>query len=165
MKTPPVDYVAVDTNVFGHITDSKRQKHIISLLSRLERAGTALLVDDQKVIYGEYNRHLSADLGKKGFSEVIVRLMRYWMDFAPRKLVAVNKGDSLFGEIRAVIPEEKEEVDRVFVYVAFKSDRVLVSNDTKHIVPRREALLEKTRQHRSGKKADILTSEEAAARV
>ena len=68
--------------------------------------------------------------------------------------------------IKGVIEVQKGKpvTDRFFVYVAFKKDRVLVTNDRGDILNNRKELKRKAKTLRL-KDADILNSQEAYERI
>ena len=141
MNYCPNDLVAIDTNVFGQIGNHSMNTghHINTLLEHLIRQKTHLLVDKNGKIAGEYKHHLNnPDFLKKCVGNEPY-LMEYWMDVNIRKKVPVVR-DSLWNAIHGCIPELNEENDRIFVYVAFISGKVLISNDNKHIGKRKEQL-------------------------
>ena len=166
--------VAIDTNVFQHLLNPQNNadSHINRLLEYLIRQGTALVVDNQGLIAGEYLQQLGRRLGESDDVGNEIRILRYWVRQAPRQSVSVDENDALMKAIYDVIVEVSENVDRTFVYVAFQQGTTLISNDLGHIVrgpadepePRRERLLSSTEGLRpSG--AQILTSQEADAKV
>ena len=101
-----------------------------------------------------------------------IQILRYWILVAQRYRVSVNENDDLMKRICDIIIEVSENVDRVFVYVAFQQGTTLVSNDLRHIVrgpadesePRRERMLSNTEGLRPDG-AQILNSQEAHAKV
>ena len=139
------DCIAIDTNVFVHLTNPAMNpcKHINRLLIRLQKKEVALLVDTGGEIRGEYKRHLSNQIKKQGAAQQTLheaQILKYWLYRASKKKVDVNKSDLLWKAIFSIIPEENEKIDRIFVYVAFAENRILVSNDCKHIINRRAQL-------------------------
>ena len=172
--SPFKDAVAIDTNVFEHILNPQENvnNHISELLIHLQERNTYLIVDDGNRIYGEYDNKLTPMIENADDIGPELYLLRYWFLDAPRKDVNVTLNDNMMTAIRNVIIELSENVDRIFVYVAFKQGNVLISNDLTHIVvgPTREAnqgarrhRLLTRRMRRSG--ADILTSREAHAKI
>lgn len=169
------DEAATDTNVFIHLLNPQNNPdgHINGLLGRLAEQRVALLVDDGGRIIGEYNQQLREVLrGQDDRDEI--HILRYWVLSAPRRAVQVSGNDALMTAIRRVIDEQSETVDRIFVYVALKEGRVLISNDERHIVtgppresgqsPRRNRILNNTRRLRPDGAA-IMNSREAYERI
>ena len=164
--------VAIDTNVFIHLLNPQNNPdgHINRLLTHLSYEGAELLVDDGGRIAGEYNHLLGAAIsGQDDRNEIYI--LRYWILNAPRRSVEVSGNDVLMTAIRRVIVEPSEAVDRVFVYVALKVGKILISNDEMHIVigPLRESG-QPARRARMLRRfatagAEILTSWEAHARI
>ena len=159
------DAVAIDTNVFSHLTDKKvnADGHIGDLLSALMADNIRLLADDCGVIDGEYPLHLLTEKflqSEPGRDEVY--LLEYWLSPDNREVVSVDN-DDLLRKIERTIADGADEVDRMFVYVAFAKSRPLVSNDYKHISGKESK--KRLRKIPESKNAAILTSKEAAARV
>lgn len=136
------DFIAIDTSVFGHLIDAEinADRHINRLLATLAQKRIILLVDTGGEISAEYAHHLREEKlnAKQRGNEA--QILKYWMNPASRKKVDVDKNDSLWRAIFSVIPEQNEEPDRVFVYVAFKKGRILICNDLKHVIKRRNDL-------------------------
>ena len=163
------DYVAIDTNVFLHLLNPQRNidSHITKLLAHLRTQGTMHLVDDRGRIQNEYMDQIGQVLIQSDERGIEGDILRYWMIDATPRRVPVNLQDNLMQAIRGVIIERSEVVDRIFVYVAFQTGSVLISNDETDIVigpprergqrPRRDRLLRGTRRLRPNG-ADILTS-------
>ncbi|MDA8000747.1 MAG: hypothetical protein MPL62_05530 [Alphaproteobacteria bacterium] len=145
MKGLTNDYIAIDTNVFGHLTDTDGKNadgHINRLLTKLAQKQITLLIDVGGKILAEYNGHLDPKKLKAKQKLNEAQLIDYWMNHAPKKRVVVDENTPLWEEISRIIWEESEENDRIFVYVAFAKGRILVSNDRKHITnPNRRAEL------------------------
>ena len=170
------DYVAIDTNVFLHLLNPQRNidSHITTLLSHLQTRGAIHLVDEGGRIQGEYLNQIDRILKRSDELGIEGDILRYWMTEAVPQRVQVGLQDDLMQAIRRVIIELPEQVDRIFVYVAFQTGRVLISNDEMHIVRgpeieirqshRRDRLVRNTRRLRPNG-ADILTSLEAHARI
>ena len=168
---PFEDAVAIDTNVFVHLLNPQNNPdgQINDLLMRLFEQGVALLVDDGGRIAGEYERSLTPHIRRLDEARNERQILRYWLRSAPSREVEVFEGDALMAGIGQVIGGEAA-VDRIFVYVAFKEGKILISNDERDIVfgsdrgrgyvPRRELLLRNTQDFRPPG-ADILTAQEA----
>ena len=171
---PFEDAVAIDTNVFVHLLNpqNNQDRHINGLLGHLAEQRIALLVDGGGRIIGEYNQQLRELSGQDDRDEI--HILRYWALNAPRRAVPVSGDDALMTSIRRVIVEQSETVDRIFVYVALKEGKVLISNDERHIVtgpprergqtPRRNRILNNTRRLRPDG-ADIMSSWEAYEKI
>lgn len=142
MSSLPTDYIAIDTNIFGQIGDhpNNTDKHIKILLEYLIKKRTCLLVDEGGEISKEYKHHLNRpNFIEKYAGRREPYIMKYWMIVAKRKKIHVVR-NSLWDAIHQCIPEENEENDRILVYIAFFSGRVLISNDEGHIIKRRDRL-------------------------
>ena len=154
--------VAIDTNVFGQLGDCPENtgKHINNLLQFLMKRRTSLLVDEEGKIVKEYNYHLNKPKFKKKYDKKDeVHIMGYWINPDIRKKVSVVK-NGLWTNIEGVILEPQEEVDRILVYIAFISKRVLISNDYAHITNRR-GQLQSVVENLQLAGADVLTSSDA----
>lgn len=154
--------IAIDTNVFGHLTSKtlNNDKHINALLRYFINQKTSLLVDKDKKIETEYKHHLNnPELKKRYRKREEGYIMRYFMHPQRRKKVPVSK-DALWNAIHHVIPKEDEEEDRTFVYVAFVTGSIVISNDKKHIVNRRDDLKAATKTMCSYE-VDVMTSKTA----
>ena len=170
--TPFQDAVAIDTNVFIHLLNPQNNPdgHINILLAHLSRKGVALIVDGGGRIDGEYNQQLSEAIRCQDDGNEIY-ILRYWMLNAPRRAVPVSGDDPLMTAIQRVIVEQSEAVDRIFVYVALKEGKVLISNDERHIVigppreNRRPARRTRMLRRFATDGAGILTSQEAHALI
>ena len=171
------DYIAIDTNVFEHLLNPQENtdNHIETLLISLAGDGVNLIVDEDRRIENEYEHRIGPMLKITSDENIQnVLLLQLWIEsqIDNRKRVSVSNNDPLMTAIKGVITEH-EAVDRIIVYVAFKSDRILITNDRRHIIEggprerskRRETLLRNTRRRRPNKKSEILSSTEAAARV
>ena len=178
-SSPFQDAVAIDTNVFEHLLDPQENAdlHINKLLVFLHELGTSLIVDNGKRISNEYNHRIGPRIANQYDTRNEIYILRYWVEYAPRQEVQVFGADTLMTAIGNVIVELREAVDRIFVYVAFRQGKVLISNDKAHIVdgpvtergryPRRHRLLSETRRWRRTRPddADILTSIEAHGKI
>lgn len=161
------DFIAIDTNVFGHLIDAEKNagRHIHRLLAMLAKKKITLLVDADGTISAEYAHHLIAERLHAKQRKNEAQIIDYWMNHAPQKNVAINQNDSLWHAILRVIPESNEEPDRVFVYVAFKEGRILISNDHKHVIKRRDDLKLCYNHSTIPAGADVMPSSEAYALV
>ena len=158
----PSDCIAIDTNVFGHLTNKSKNadKHINNLLIHFMNQKTSLLVDENGNILKEYDRHLNRPEFRERFEgKNEAYILYYWMHPDIRKKVTVMN-DNLRAAILNTIPEEQEEADRIFVYIAFVKGRILISNDDKHIIRRRDELRDVTR-NLCPKGGDVMSSRTA----
>ena len=168
------DEVAIDTNVFQHLLNPQNNidSHINRLLEQLIRERTTLVMDAQGLVASEYQQQLGRRLGESDNVGNEIQILRYWILRAERHQVPLNDDDDLMKRIYDIITEVSENVDRVFVYVAFQQGTTLISNDLRHIVkgpadesePRRKRLLSSTEGLRPGG-AKILTSQEACEAI
>ena len=173
-RTPFEDYVTIDTNVFEHLLNCEwnTESHINQLLDYLRKQKATLIVDDGGRISGEYNHRIGPMIRNVDDIRNEIYILRYWMRSANRRKILVSSNDSLMKAISKVIVERSEAVDRIFVYAAFQTGSLLISNDEMHIVygpesrrpPRRNRLLRGTRRLRPGG-AYILTSIEAHDKI
>lgn len=169
--TTPVDSIAIDTNVFEHLLNPQENVcgHIDVVLKYLEDCNATLISDSKGRIEGEYDNRLGRliECAPEGPQR---QILEYWINVCHRYKVDLKFDDQLMGGIESVIREPKETVDRIFVYVAFKSGRHLITNDRLHIVDgpekkkghRRAKLLKILKKRgRNIRAVDILTSCEA----
>ena len=168
--------VAIDTNVFEHLRNPQENpdQHIDGLLECLIRWQTELLVDDRNRITGEYNDRITQHLKDSDEIDNAATLLRYWFIYATHRQVELKLNDALMGSIKTVIHEPSNRTDTIFVYVAFKEGRILISNDKDDIVfgpsseggrsSRRTRLLNATKRRRPNG-SDILTSTEASSHI
>ena len=165
--TIPCGCVVIDTNVFEHLlTQENTCGHITALLTALTTNKAFLLVDSDERIEKEYLRLLERSGVPDKAPEM--SLLKLWLGkipgAIPRVRVAVDHGDSLMEQIKSRMrhpPKGRRNTDRIFVYVALRRGRPLISNDD-YITKKKSALL-KIKGAKKG--ADILTSKQAAARV
>ena len=169
------DYIAIDTNVFEHMLNPQNNinGHIDELLKTLMIGEISLVVDEERKIENEYGEIIEPIIRNNPDEHIQLQLLRYWIfsHIDKRKRISVSNNE-LMRAIRGVITEN-EVVDRTFVYVAFKCDYILITNDKRHIIEghpkekteRRETLLKSTRKYRPDKKSEILSSTEAADRL
>lgn len=151
------DTIAIDVNVLRHLTNPQNnvERHIDALLRQLIQDGIRLLVDDKKEITSEYEcqiRKRAEDMAEERGQRL---LLLYWLSVDNHETVTVAMTDELMSAITKIVPEEKE-ADRFYVYVAFKRERILVTNDKKDILNQRNLLA-----HICPQGADILDSQEA----
>lgn len=167
------DFIAIDTNVFEHLFNPEKNTndHILYLIGRLRKDKIRLLIDgprEKSRIRGEYYERLSPYVNsslQRGRAESV--LLRYFLLLPENyKVVKVNQKDDLMESIKGVIEVQKGKpvTDRFFVYVAFKKERVLVTNDNRDILSKKKELKHKAKILRL-KGADILSSQEAYERI
>ena len=112
---------------------------------------------------GEEPREEGEEPREEGAERVLLRNF-----FENTKLVEVevNQTDNLMVSIKGIIEvrEGKPVTDRFFVYVAFRKDRVLVTNDSCDILNNKEELKHKAKKLRL-RGADILSSQEAYEKI
>ncbi|MDA7955890.1 MAG: hypothetical protein MPK34_01440 [Gammaproteobacteria bacterium] len=173
------DWVAIDTNVFEHVLDNRvnHDNHIDKLLRRLAEDEISLLVDCNGTIEGQYARRIRPKFTKASLTDNALYVFRLYFGgthHSLRKQVAVDPNDDLMTVIKRIL-RTTERVDRLMVYVAFKENRILITNDKKDIVVghskkkngRRGELKQKTKKARkkirgrAKDKSDILTSDDA----
>lgn len=158
-----VDAIAMDTNVFGHLTNYSginRNRHINKLFRYLIKCQTSLLVDTEKKIGNEYKHHLNKPIFKCKYDKrEEAYFLQYFLDPARHKPVFVDETDDLWNAIIAIV-HDPNEVDQRLVYIAFCKGKLLISNDNDDIVSQKDALFEKTVGKRE-KGSDILNSQQA----
>ena len=170
------DFIAIDTNIFEHLLNPQNNTndHVYKLLKQLLIIDKIkLLVDGKKKITDEYDKRLTPRVKQINDDSKKRRLLRYWIKSENRKYVKVSE-DELMGKIKIIIPPKKGKprTDRYFVYVAFKEDRVLITNDRKDMIDegikkgeRRKKLLKISKKIEGSKNANILTSQIAYDRL
>ena len=176
MNNLACDYIIIDTNVFEQLLNPQENiaNHIDKLLITLATDRVGLIVDEKRRIENEYKNRIEPmfrNESEKSIQQLL--LLRYWIVFhINKRRVSVSNSDQLMRAIRGIITEH-EAVDRIFVYLAFKCGRILITNDRRHIIKggpkekseRRKVLLQKTRNYRPKQKSEILSSSEAVARL
>ena len=171
------DHIAIDTNIFEHLLNPaiNKEDHIGRLLSALRDDDIGLIIDAGRRISAEYQRRFSRHKGVRNQDHLYT--LKYWSSPDRIRLeVDVGLQDSLMTAIRRIIPDRDRgkiscAIDRLFVYVAFDSDRVLITNDRRDILGERTArggrraqLLRKARQMRKRNVA-IYDSQEACGKL
>lgn len=135
------DTIAIDANVLRHLMNPQNNVdgHIGVLLKRLIQDGIQLLVDDQKEIGREYEYQIlrRAENMEEGRAERI--LLLYWLNLDNHRMVTVDMTGKLMSDITEVVPV-KNGADRFYIYVAFKKNRILITNDKKDILNQRGLL-------------------------
>lgn len=165
--TPFEGSVAIDTNVFIDLLNPQKNtdRHIDQVLTYLYAQEIALIVDDKGRILGEYENQIRPRIENADEMSFEILILRAWIS-APRCVVSLDMKESLMQAISNIMPTDS--TDRIFVYVAFKEGKILISNDEADIVDRRQRLLNDTRRIRrriGSNEADILTSQEAHDRI
>ena len=168
------DFIAIDTNVFMHLFDSESKMntddHILYLIERLRKDEVRLLIDgprEKSRIRGEYYECLSPYVNSSlQWGRAEWKLLRYFLLPENSKVVDIDQKDNLMVSIKGIIGVQKGEsvTDRFFVYVAFKKERVLVTNDSDDILSKKKELKRKTKKLRL-KGTDILSSQDAYKRI
>ena len=171
------DHIAIDTNIFEHLLNPavNEEDHIGRLLAALRDDDIGLIIDAGRRINAEYQRRFS--MHKSIRNQDHLYTLKYWSNPDRIKLeVGVNQQDKLMTTIKRIIPDRDRgkiscAVDRLFVYVAIDSDRVLVTNDRRDIHgektargDRRVQLLKKAKQMRK-RNAAIYDSREACDKL
>lgn len=151
------DVIAIDANVLRHLTNPQNNVdgHISTLLRRLLQDGIRNLVDSQNEIARECEYQITRRTKNMAEGKAERILLVNWLSMDNRETVTVDMDDALMSDITKIVPE-KEGPDRFYVYVAFKRERVLVTNDRKNILDQRDFLANIRPQG-----ADILDSQEA----
>ena len=153
--------IAIDACVFRHLLDPawNIESIIDNVLLRLIQEKYILLTDSAGKIDKDYMDQVVPAIKNNFDTDNRRILLRHWMMLAERKVIKLDQTDRLMSAIKEVIVED-ELADRAFVYVAFKNDSILVSDDHKHILGRRKKLLKSTKKYRGGN-ANILSSSDA----
>ena len=171
------DFIAIDTNVAEHLFNPKKNvnQHISNLIERLRRDEIHLLIDSSddprkgSRIVEEYHKRLFPRVKKRQERYREWKLLRYFLLPGNYKVVKIDQKEPLMRLIKDIIGVRrgKPVTDCFFVYVAFKKDRVLVTNDRGDILNNRKELKRRARkiQKRGLKGADILSSQEAYKRI
>ena len=173
MNSKRTDYIAIDTNIFVHLLDSDRGNQIERLLFRLQKEGTRLICDKKGRIVGEYSQKIIQQFKVQEHPDY-TDLIDYWLDRdADHLKISVNHVDSLYKQITKNLKADKKTIDRIFVYVAFKANRTLITNDRSGIIDkdsktkdgeRRLALLKIARLEKANS-ANIYDSQEAYDKI
>jgi hypothetical protein len=154
--------VTIDTSVFKDYLnpDKNKDDHIDKLLSVLAKRRFRLCVDADKRIENEYDTQLGPTIRNQDEARFERQMLQFWLVLTPKTTYAVNMGDDLMVQLKRVIMEHKESLDRIFVYVAITANTKMVTNDGKHIVDRRKDL-RRLAKKRSADLVDFLTSQGA----
>jgi hypothetical protein len=158
--------VTIDTNVFKDFLNTgeegkNKDDHIDRLLVGLAKRHYRLCVDDQNRIDNEYKNQIGPTIAKLNETDMARYVLDYWLNKAQRETVPLDMQDALMKRIAGVIIEHKESLDRILIYVAIKSNTILITNDEAHIVSRRKGL-RKIAKREGSKNFDVLSSAEAA---
>ena len=168
------DYLVIDTNVFEHLLNNSQNtdNHIGKLLGSLTKEDIGLAVDDRGRIAAEYQHRFAKH--KQTPNQDHLYIWKYWAQ--PERIkfrVKVDHSTELMRSIKNIVrATQKSTVDRIFIYVAIFSNRVLITNDKQDIIVGDEATAGDRRSrllaiaHRHGKEnAKIYTSLEAYQRM
>ena len=171
------DHIAIDTNIFEHLLNPavNVEDHIGRLLTALRDDDIGLIIDAERRISAEYQRRFSTHKNVRNQDHLYT--LKYWSNPDRIRLeVGVSQQDSLMTVIRRIIPDRDRgkiscAIDRLFVYVAIDSNRVLVTNDRRDIHgekaargDRRTQLLKKAKQMHK-RNAAIYDSREACDKL
>ena len=134
MNSISEDYIAIDTNIFVHLMESSKASNIEKLLLMLQKKKIRLILDSKNRIKGEY-AHKIHDHFQMAVHRDYQDIIDYWLDQGTDDLViTVNQNDSLFKKIKEILKLEKKTIDRIFVYVALRTNRTLITNDRSGII-------------------------------
>ncbi len=178
------DSIAIDTNVFEHLfnPDFNTDAHINQLLTTLGRNNIELIVDKNNKIWHQYRNRIEQKFynsTEKGNELSILRLWFREGQIQCIKIVNVDLDDQLMRKIDQILCRSGR-IDKIFVYVAFKAGRILITNDLRDMIhghpkeneERRITLKNKTKKERrrlqensEDDQSDILTSKEAHAKL
>jgi hypothetical protein len=157
--------VVIDTSVFMDYLnpDKNTNDHIDTLLSVLGKKKYHLCVDKDDRIKSQYEDRIRPIIKNRDEGGFERKVLEYWLDASPKLPMEVDMGDALMVGIKGIIVEQKESLDRIFVYVAILADTKLITNDGIHIVQRRQDLRNLAKKQKPKKKnVDFMTSEQAA---
>lgn len=165
------DCIAIDTNVFEHLlTPSKNEnEHITKLFNAFIDDGIGLIVDEGGAIEAEYSNRIERRIKEaqdKGYDSIF---RYYFVAQTTRKQVRVKHNDELMSKIKSIVGNVPR--DHIFIYVAIKKDKVLVTNDRNDILDegnsrykRRNKLLSIAKKQQL-KSARIYDSQEAYGKL
>ena len=167
------DFVAIDTNVFGHLVTKPVEEcdHIEHLLVWLRDNKTRLIVDSKNRITDEYYHTLVEHL-KILQHPLYEDILEYWLTpNSENMIVTVDHKEDLMQEIKKIVKIGRKSIDSIFVYVAIQKNRTLVTNDRKDIIDvrrgdseRRSKLLKLAREF-GFERASIYDSKEAIVKI
>jgi hypothetical protein len=160
--------VTIDTSVFKDYLNPEKNTddHIDKLLSVLAKRKYRLCVDEGGRIDGEYKVQIGPIIQNRDEGGFERQMLAYWLVDNPRIPIPTDMGDELMVQIKRIIIEIKETLDRIFVYVAIRGQSRLVTNDGIHIVARRKELRKAAKKDGAPKdKVDFLHSLEATANL
>ena len=167
MNNLACDYIAVDTNIFEHLLNpaENTDNHITILFQSMINDEVGLIVDNKGVINNEYLNRLKPRIKESHYKNYDF-IFRYFFNQHTNEIqVPVVHNDTLMTKIKEIIPNVSR--DRVFIYVAIKKDKVLITNDRSDILnegskryARRNQLLKMANQQ-GYKSANIYDSLEA----
>jgi len=129
------DWIAIDTNVFEHLMNPQKNtcNHIYKLLTQFIKDKILLLTDNRRKIINEYLQNLPEYLKYKNDRMGEGTLLFHFLKIENHEVIHVDLSDNLMSAIKKIIPEHKK-TDRFFVYVAFKRNKIFVTNDRKDII-------------------------------
>lgn len=136
MNNLSFDFVAIDTNVFGHLMTKPVEEcvHIEYLLVKLYEKQTRLIVDSKNRVTNEYCHTLFGHL-KISRHSLYEDLLEYWLSPTSENLiVTVDHNEKLMKEIKKIVKIGCKTTDAIFVYVAIRKDRTLITNDRQDII-------------------------------
>ena len=162
------DHIAVDVNIFIHLNNGEKNtnNHIGQLLACGMADSIRLLVDSENVILSEYRAAMAYEgEGELKFVETIAaEFLGYWLlEEDNRVRVPLDKNSPEWQTLQSVMGHGKFAKDRVYVYVALASDRVLLTND--HGIIRKQSAITQQISGRIPPGFDVLTSQQAYARM
>ena len=179
------DFIAIDTNIFERLlnrggTDEELRTYTEIYILLLELLSCnlhiKLLVDDEGKIDDEYDKHLCrriCQLDNPPQEDDDERtILTKWMEREPRQIEVGY--DKLKIKIKNTLLQKQSNKEKVsgtdinFVYIAFKTGRLLITNDRRNIIDERKGDEKRRKELRNFSKtsgrvkgSDILTSKEA----
>src|SRR6266446_5471146 len=155
--------VTIDTSVFKDYLNPEKNtnNHIDTLLAVLARKKYRLCVDEAKRIEGEYEAQLNPIIRNRDETDFARQMLQFWLVVNPKTPLPLDMDDDLMTQIKRVILERKDSLERIFVYVAIRGNTRLVTNDATHILDRRRDL-RKAAKKVSADQVDFLHSVDAA---
>jgi len=158
------DAVTLDTSVLEHYfnPDWNGDGHITALLGRIVSENRTLCFDDGQRIHDEMFHRLS-NYRQHGEFGNFSQLMRGLL--AAKEEVTVNHADGLMNCIDGCVRGSgAEQSDKVLIYVACKTDTLLVSNNASHITDHAGCLKE-CADHHAGTEPEFWDSDTATANL
>ena len=157
------DYIVIDTNIFEHLFNPQNNinGHITGLFDFLLKDKINLLVDSKGRIHAEYKHRLAQKIQQAYEQPKIRSILKYYLAPANHKPIDVDQGRELMAQIGRIV---LNSTDRVFVYVAFREGKKLITNDENDFIHegnRRDRRRRNLREIKLDHRSDILTSQEA----